>query len=199
MDLLPEDIIALRKRSKEEEFTYLFFSRPTPSENGRPGEGALSTRWVAPFQIGDQEYPTVDHFMMYSKAMLFGDEESAEKILATESPDRVQELGRQVKDFDSELWREHRFAIALRGNLAKFSQNEDLKEYIFSTGEAIFIATSASELVWGIGLSEEQARQTSPINWKGLNLLGFALVRTRALLESGLEYVSEFVNLGPQS
>ena len=183
MTLLPEDIIALRKRSKGESFNYLFFWKCSPESEG-VGPGCLSQWWPASFKIGDKEYPTAEHFMMYSKAMLFGDEKIADQIMETESCREVKALGRKVENFDSDLWREHRFAVVLRGNLAKFSQNEELKQFIFSTGDAILVEASPTDNIWGIGLSEEK-------------LLGFALLRTRSLLESGLEYVSEFINLGP--
>ena len=196
MRLLPEDIIALKRRSKEESFDYLYFWKAT-KEAGGVGPGCFSQWWPSPFRIGEQEYPTAEHFMMYSKANLFGDEEIAKQILETESPKEVKSLGRQVRDFDSDLWREHRFAVVLRGNLAKFSQNPELKEYIFTTGESIIVEASPTDTIWGIGLTEEQARTVSPDGWKGMNLLGFALMRTRNLLECGLEYVSEFINLGP--
>lgn len=198
MTLLPEDIIALKRRSRQESFDYLYFWKSTPGPDGL-GPGCLSQWWPAPFRIGDQEYPTAEHFMMYSKANLFGDEEVAKKIMETESCRDVKALGRQVKDFDSDLWREHRFAVVLRGNLAKFSQNADLKNFIFSTGETVIVEASPYDNIWGIGLSEADARQQSPDQWGGLNLLGFALMRTRNLLECGLEYVSEFINLGPPS
>lgn len=197
MRLLPEDIIALKKRSREEKFDYIYFWKHQAEANGSVGTGCLSQWWPASFKIGEQEFPTAEHFMMHSKAMLFGDEEIARKILETESPKEVKALGRSVKDFDSQLWQEHRFAVVLRGNLAKFSQNENLKDYMFSTGESILVEASPTDTIWGIGLSEEQARTVSPADWKGLNLLGFALMRTRSLLECGLEYVSEFINMGP--
>ncbi|HIB67497.1 MAG TPA: NADAR family protein [Phycisphaerales bacterium] len=196
MTLLPEDIIALRKRSRDESFNYLFFWKCSPESSG-VGPGCLSQWWPASFKIGEREYPTAEHFMMYSKAMLFGDEKTAAQIMETESCKEVKALGRKVENFDSDLWREHRFAVVLRGNLAKFSQNEELKQYIFSTGDAIIVEASPTDNIWGIGLSEDKAKATDPANWKGMNLLGFALMRTRSLLESGLEYVSEFINLGP--
>lgn len=199
MTLLPEDIIALKKRAPQERFEYLYFWRAVPATNGTLGPGCLSQWWRAPFKVGEQEFPTAEHFMMYSKAKLFEDEESAAKILQTESCEEVKALGRQVKNFDSELWREHRFAIVLRGNLAKFSQNEDLKEYMFSTGDTIIVEASPADSIWGIGMDEETASQVTPSEWRGMNLLGFALMRTRSLLESGLEYVSEFLNLGPNA
>lgn len=197
MRLLPEDIIALKKRSREETFEYIFFWKAELGTDGSLGPGCLSQWWPASFMVGDQLFPTAEHFMMYSKATLFGDHETASRILDVESPKDAKELGRQVRDFDSQLWHEHRFAVVLRGNLAKFSQNEELKDYIFSTGETVLVEASPVDAIWGIGLSEEAARAVSPSEWKGTNLLGFALMRTRSLLECGLEYVSEFINLGP--
>ena len=197
MTLLPEDIVALKRRAKDESFEYLFFWKAAPSELGKVGAGCLSQWWPASFKVGEQEFATAEHFMMHSKATLFGDEKRAREILATPSCPEVKALGREVSGFDPELWREHRFAIVLRGNLAKFSQNEELKDYIFSTGESIIVEASPTDTIWGIGLDEETARKTDPEQWRGLNLLGFALMRTRSLLESGLEYVSEYINLGP--
>lgn len=197
MTLLPEDIIALKKRCKTEDFEYLYFWKSTKEPDGSIGPGCLSQWWPASFKIGEIEYPTAEHFMMYSKASLFGDEETAKKILETDSCKEVKALGRQVTEFDSELWREHRFAVVLRANLAKFSQNPDLKEYIFSVGNVVIVEASPTDTIWGIGMSEEKAKKAGPADWNGLNLLGFALMRTRSLLESGLEYVSEFINVGP--
>lgn len=197
MRLLPEDIIALKKRSREETFEYIYFWKAEREKDGSLGPGCFSQWWPASFKIGEQIFPTAEHFMMHSKATLFGDEEIAAQILETDSPKEVKKLGRQVRDFDSQLWHEHRFAVVLRGNLAKFSQNEELKDYIFSTGETVIVEASPTDSIWGIGLSEEEARAVTPAEWKGTNLLGFALMRTRSLLECGLEYVSEFINLGP--
>lgn len=197
--LLPEDIIALKKRSNDETFDYVFFWKETPEVEGRLDSSCLSQWWPATFKIGEQVFPTAEHFMMHSKAVLFKDEEIAKKILRTSSCKEVKALGREVRDFDSELWREHRFAIVLRGNLAKFSQNDDLKNYIFSTGETVIVEASPTDTIWGIGLDEAKARKLPPKDWRGLNLLGFALMRTRSLLVSGLEYVSEFLNMGPDN
>lgn len=198
MSLLPEDIVALKKRSKEEEFDFIYFWKSTPGENGELTPSCFSQWWPSSFHIGEQEFPTAEHFMMHCKAVLFDDKEIAEKILSTESCREVKKLGRRVQNFDSQLWQEHRFAVVLRGNLAKFSQNENLKHYIMSTGEKIIVEASPTDTIWGIGMDEKQARQSSPAEWDGLNLLGFALMRTRSLLECGQEYVSEFLNMGPK-
>ena len=83
--LLPEDIIALKRRSKEETFDYLYFWKNVPRDDGKLDQGCFSQWYSAKFKIGEQEFPTAEHFMMHSKAVLFEDEEIAEQILRTES------------------------------------------------------------------------------------------------------------------
>jgi len=41
-------------------------------------------------------FPTSEHYMMFRKAMLFGDEVIAKKILASETPGEAKTLGRQA-------------------------------------------------------------------------------------------------------
>jgi predicted NAD-dependent protein-ADP-ribosyltransferase YbiA (DUF1768 family) len=36
--------------------------------------------------------------------------------------------------------------------------------------------------IWGIGLAAEDKRALDPLTWRGLNLLGFALMGVRMLL-----------------
>jgi ribA/ribD-fused uncharacterized protein len=45
---------------------------------------------------GSPSFPTSEHYMMYRKALLFGDQAVAEKILASETPDEAKTLGRQA-------------------------------------------------------------------------------------------------------
>jgi len=45
---------------------------------------------------GSPSFPTSEHYMMYRKALLFGDEVIAEKILAAETPGEAKTLGRQA-------------------------------------------------------------------------------------------------------
>ena len=42
--------------------------------------------------------------------------------------------GRQVRPFDPALWQDENEAIVLRGNLAKFSQNKDMRVALENTG-----------------------------------------------------------------
>ena len=50
---------------------------------------------------------------------LFGDEERAGWILEAQEPREHKQLGREVENFDEEVWCKHRWDIVYRGNLAK--------------------------------------------------------------------------------
>ena len=54
--------------------------------------------------------------MMAEKAKLFGNVEIHEKIIECKSPAAAKKLGRQVKNFNQEIWKKHRFEIVKQAN-----------------------------------------------------------------------------------
>jgi ribA/ribD-fused uncharacterized protein len=83
------------------------------------------------------------------------------------------------------VWKEKAHGIVLRGNLAKFSQNPRLAAYLADTGDKVLVEASPLDRVWGIGLSAAHPDAGNPCRWRGLNLLGFALMEVRAHLTPG--------------
>jgi len=67
-------------------------------------------------------------------------------------------------------------------NLAKFSQNPQLKAFLLGTGSRILVEASPVDKIWGIGLAQDNPAAENPKQWKGLNLLGFALMEVRQQL-----------------
>lgn len=53
--------------------------------------------------------------MMAGKARLFNDHEILEQILKTETPNQAKSLGRKVRNFDPEIWNEHKYEIVKQG------------------------------------------------------------------------------------
>src|ERR671914_131459 len=104
---------------------YLFFWGHTARGTVISKE-CLSQWYPARFEVDGCVFPTAEHYMMYHKARLFGDEDTAERLLDTPTPRDAKALGRRVKQFDEAMWNEHRFAIVVNGNLAKFSQTPSL-------------------------------------------------------------------------
>ena len=81
-------------------------------------------------------FQTTEQYMMYHKAMLFGDEEIADKIMKSDSPKTQKALGRKVKGFDGRKWDEHKSRIVEEGNWYKFTQQtkeKGLKEQLLET------------------------------------------------------------------
>ena len=164
---------------KGSQFEYLFFWKPIPRTDGLIGKEYLCQWWATPFEIEGVVYPSTEHFMMGEKARLFGDMETRRIILSTTSPEKAKKLGRNVR-FDETIWALNRSEIVFKGNMAKFQQNASLRKYLLTTGEQILVEASPFDLIWGIGLSENDPRATKPEQWKGLNLLGFALMSVRS-------------------
>jgi ribA/ribD-fused uncharacterized protein len=75
-----------------------------------------------------------------------------------------------------------RYEIVVAGNLAKFTQNDDLGRFLASTSNRVLVEASRLDRVLGIGLDASDERAGSPARWRGLNLLGFALMEVRERL-----------------
>lgn len=127
----------------------------------------------------DHQFNCAEQYMMYGKAMLFDDDETADKILATTSPREQKLLGRQVRGFDADTWNRVARNIVFVGNYYKFSSNKDLLDELLETGNTILVEASPVDFIWGIGLNEEKAKITPPDLWKGSNWLGLTLTRVR--------------------
>jgi hypothetical protein len=161
---------------------YLFFWGHQPDRDGSVGKGCLSQWWPAPFTLDGRTFATAEHYMMWGKAMLFDDETSAERILAATHPKQAKDLGRGIADFDDQRWVEHRYQIVVAGNLGKFAQNPDERDFLLKTGDRMLVEASPVDAVWGIGLAADDPRAQDPATWLGQNLLGRALVEVRAAL-----------------
>jgi ribA/ribD-fused uncharacterized protein len=149
----------------------------------------LSQWQRSPFVIGGLTFNYAEQYMMYAKAMLFGDRETAARILAAETPREHKDLGREVRGFDEAAWTLFREGIVFAGNFARFSQNADQRELLFSTRGTTLVEASPYDRVWGIGLAADDPRAQNRSEWLGLNLLGAALTRVREalLFESALQ------------
>ena len=121
---------------------------------------------------------------MAQKALLFGDKEIYEKIIVANSPAEAKTLGRQVRNFEEATWNAKRFEIVVAGSLQKFTQHQDLKEYLVNTKERVLVEASPVDKIRGIGLAADSEKAENPKHWNGLNLLGFALMEVRDMLKN---------------
>jgi len=174
-----EALISLVSCGKRVEYTFFWGHR-------KPKRGVSKTcfsQWYhSPFESEGEIYQTAEHYMMAGKAKLFGDNESFEKILLADYPSDAKKIGRNVKNFDEHMWDNHRSEIVISANLAKFSQHSELRAFLLNTGNSVLVEASPVDKIWGIGLAADDPAVQNPNKWKGLNLLGFALMDVRGQL-----------------
>ncbi|MFI9582577.1 NADAR family protein [Streptomyces sp. NPDC052236] len=163
---------------------YLHFWGHAPRKDGTIGASCLSQWWPSPFMVDGVRYATAEHWMMAGKARLFADAEAERKALEARSPAAAKEAGRLVRGFDEAIWERERFAIVRAGCLHKFGQNADLREFLLTTGDRVLVEASPLDRIWGIGLAADDERAQDPAQWRGLNLLGFALMEAREELRA---------------
>ncbi|MEU3499705.1 NADAR family protein [Streptomyces hundungensis] len=161
---------------------FLHFWGHTPRRDGSLGPSCFSQWWPSPFTVDGVEYATAEHWMMASKARLFGDAEAERAALTAANPALAKKAGRMVRGFDEAAWRRERYGIVLAGSLHKFGQDEALRDYLLATGDRVLVEASPLDRIWGIGLAADAPEAEDPRRWRGLNLLGFALTEARERL-----------------
>lgn len=144
--------------------------------------GYLSNWYLSKFAIHGTVFSSMEQYMMYKKAVWFHDKEIADKILMTDDVAEIKALGRLVANYNDNYWNGVRQIIVFEGLLAKFSQNEDLKSQLKTTGDTVLAECAAKDRIWGIGLSMKDPDRFEIDKWKGQNLLGYALMMVREQL-----------------
>ncbi|MCD7801275.1 MAG: NADAR family protein [Ruminococcus sp.] len=141
---------------------YIFFWKNTQPKDNSIDESCLSQWYNCSFTVDNITYNTAEQYMMSKKALLFHDIQTFERIMNADNPNQYKRLGRKVKDFDIKVWKSNRFNIVLDGNLAKFSQNQGLKDFLLSTKNRVLVEASPYDTIWGIGLSADTPNIENP-------------------------------------
>lgn len=153
------------------------------NDNGVYFKSGYPSQWfISPFTIDNIEYNCCEQYMMAQKALVFNDLDIKNKIMMSSEPKDQKSFGRIVKNFDEDKWNTIADEIVYQANLAKFSQNFELKHKLLSTGEKIIVECSPYDKIWGNGLNITDTLNTSIENWQGTNRLGKALMRVRSTL-----------------
>ncbi|MBW4080761.1 NADAR family protein [Paenibacillus sp. S150] len=151
-----------------ENFTYFYRS------------GSPFSQWYpCYFMIEEHTFNCAEQYMMYGKALLFKDEETAMQILRARTPREQKELGRKVSGFNDALWSTHCKGIVYQGNREKFLQNEELLQLLLNTRGTTLVEASPTDRIWGAGLTEDDPRIRSRSTWRGTNWLGEVLTQLR--------------------
>ena len=167
---------------ENERFTYFWATKSPFSQWHKCSFKAFFRNVDEPLNKSDNDehiFSSAEQYMMYAKAMLFLDRDSAKEILQTKDVRKIKELGRKVKFFDEPTWDFNKFDIVYLGNKQKFFQNEDLKQVLLETKGTTLVEAAPNDKIWGIGLTEDDVMAKRRKTWQGKNLLGEILTQLR--------------------
>lgn len=164
-------------KDKRSEMKIICFHNPD-EENG-----FLSNWYLSPFSLNGVGFSSVEQYMMYQKAVCFNDLAIASKIMKTDDVAVIKSLGRAVSDYDDIVWSRIRENVVYDGLLAKFTQNNNLRDQLLETGECVLAECAVKDQVWGIGLSMKDPNRFDTGKWRGRNLLGHLLMKVRKQLK----------------
>jgi ribA/ribD-fused uncharacterized protein len=161
---------------------YIFFTKSWLSQWYGAFKGQDSTFEML-FESGVPiEFNCSEQAMMFHKAILFKDFNTARFIMDEKHPNKQKELGRQVRNFDEKIWDKVKFDIVYAISFAKFTRIPLLKERLMETGSKILVEAAPWDSVWGIGMGVEDPNILDKDKWRGQNLLGQALMKARTTI-----------------
>lgn len=141
--------------------------------------GPFSQWWESPFIHDGTIFNCAEQWMMYQKAIFFGDTKAAEEIMLTNHPKDQKAIGRKVLGFNQRDWNANARTFVYLGNLYKYQQNPNLFEKLKTTVGTTLVEASPYDKIWGIGLTEDNPKAQSRDTWRGTNWLGETLTRVR--------------------
>lgn len=144
--------------------------------------GFLSNWWPSPFVLEGIHFNSTEQYIMYKKCAIFGDTAAAKAVMATDDPAQQQLIARNAKGYNDVVWKGMRQVIAMRGLVEKFAQNPDLLKQLQDTGDSYLVECAVSDKAWACGISLYDKARFDISNWKGSNILGFALMEVRTML-----------------
>lgn len=100
------------------------------------------------FVLDKKRWPTSEH---YFQAQKFKDAAQREAIRKANSPMIAARMGRSRKVPLRKDWESVKVQIMRKAVLAKFSQHEDLKALLLSTGDAKIVEHTERDSYWGDG------------------------------------------------
>lgn len=163
-----------------EDFIYFWKHDEDPD---KVTKACFSQWYPSIFVVDGIAYHCAEQYMMAEKARFFNDMEIWGKIITTTNPEKIKKLGREVSNFNAELWDKASIEVVKKGNLHKFGQNKELLEVLLATGKKTLAEASPYDKIWGIGMTEATAKRHGyPHVWKGENKLGFILMEVRDIL-----------------
>ncbi len=121
------------------------------------------------FELDGKYWMTSEH---YFQAQKFRETEYEEIIRLLDNPMKVAEMGRSRKLPLRQDWERVKDDVMRKAVYAKFSQNNELKNMLITTGSEYIVENTSNDYYWGCGT-----------DGSGKNMLGIILMEIRDKLK----------------
>ena len=159
----------------------------TPTERGVTAffgkSSPLSNHHNATFNFEDNIFNSSEQCFMYQKAVHFKDQETAQQILYSKTPQQAKQLGKRVSNFDKKKWLHVAEDCMFKAVYAKFSQNRDIAEFLKQTGNTEIVEANPLDSFWGVGIPLQDKNIFVKEMWKGKNRAGVVVSKVRQCLK----------------
>lgn len=175
LEKLPKDLRPSSTSTPGNTKVVIFFGR----------ESRFSNHHYSKFSLQGVNYSSIEQYLADKRATLADRQDLKEKAFASDDPREAKRVLNALHgDTSDEEWATQRRDILFDGLMAKFQQNQDLKDYLIST-EQRTLGEASRNKTWGIGLTLSDTGRLDPRNWSGENLLGTTLMEVRERLKEG--------------
>ena len=142
------------------------------------GNCFMSNFYPSSFVEEGQTFTSVEKYFQYKKATYFNDKATAQQILRSSSPIKALALSKNIKDFDSHMWKMVERQTMYKGCALKFHQNKNLAD-LLKCVQGRIVEANPKDTVFSCGLAITDPNLEDPTKWKGTNLLGDILCDVR--------------------
>ncbi len=132
--------------------------------------GEFSNFAAYPIRLRNKVWPTAEH---YFQAMKFKEGRDQEQIRRANTPMLAARMGRDRRRKLRRDWESAKVGVMREALMAKFTQHEELRALLLSTGDAKLIEHTENDAYWGDGG-----------DGKGCNMLGRLLMEVRQRLRN---------------
>ncbi len=165
--------------------------------------GSTFSLWhPAKIEYKDMTFSSAGQFLLYSKAKLFGDERTAQKIMNMNKEDimadfikgtltsenimtnklkakiwesnqqEIKELATGIVSYNDQVWKDKIKSILGVAIREKYNQNNHLREHLISIKNKKIIYATPTDRLLGAGVNKSEVLKSKTDNWPGDNLLG---------------------------
>lgn len=145
----------------------------------------LSNHYPAKFTINGQNFGSMEHFLAVRRAELSEKEDMIQRAHKVQDPIQAKYILNMLHNDHQEEWDAGIGVLVMEGLRAKFTQNQELQNYLSNTGTLI-LGEASTNPRWGIGLDISDPEVLDPNKWlQSGNLLGKSLMDLRAEFLTG--------------